>query len=67
MRPMKHKSKAPKKKRSDGRRSARLRETPSIEEGAAEVASARRPVADEYTDWLLSQRGTITPEADLEF
>jgi hypothetical protein len=32
-----------------------------------EVALAHIAVADDYADWLLSQRGTVDGEADLEF
>jgi hypothetical protein len=32
-----------------------------------EVALAHIAVADDYADWLLSQRGTVAPEVDLEF
>jgi hypothetical protein len=32
-----------------------------------EVALANIAVADDYADWLLSRRGTVSPEADLEF
>jgi hypothetical protein len=32
-----------------------------------EVALAHVAVADDYADWLLSRRGVIGPEADLEF
>lgn len=32
-----------------------------------ELALANLAVADEYPDWLLSQRGTVDKEADLEF
>lgn len=32
-----------------------------------EVALAHIIVADDYADWLLSQRGTVDPEVDLEF
>lgn len=32
-----------------------------------EVALANIAVADDYTDWLLSQRGTIPTGVDLEF
>lgn len=32
-----------------------------------EVALAHVAVADDYPDWLLSRRGVISPEADLEF
>jgi hypothetical protein len=32
-----------------------------------EVALANIAVGDEYADWLLSQRGTVDPEVDLEF
>lgn len=32
-----------------------------------EVALAHIAVADDYPDWLLSRRGVISPEADLEF
>jgi hypothetical protein len=32
-----------------------------------EVALANIAVADEYPDWLLSRRGSVDPEADLEF
>lgn len=32
-----------------------------------EVALANIAVEDDYADWLLSRRGTVTREADLEF
>lgn len=32
-----------------------------------EVALANIAMGDEYADWLLSQRGTIDPEVELEF
>jgi hypothetical protein len=32
-----------------------------------ELALANIAVADDYADWLLSRRGTINPEVDLEF
>jgi hypothetical protein len=32
-----------------------------------EMALAHIAVADDYADWLLSQRGTVDAEADLEF
>ena len=32
-----------------------------------EVALANIAVGDDYADWLLSHRGSVTPEADLEF
>lgn len=32
-----------------------------------EVALANIAMGDEYAEWLLSQRGTIDPEVDLEF
>jgi hypothetical protein len=32
-----------------------------------EVALAHIAVADDYADWLLSQRGTVPPGVDLEF
>jgi len=32
-----------------------------------EIALANIAVADDYTDWLLSQRGTIRAGVDLEF
>ncbi len=32
-----------------------------------EVALANIAVGDEYAEWLLSQRGTIDPEVELEF
>jgi hypothetical protein len=32
-----------------------------------ELALANIAMGDEYADWLLSQRGTIDPEVDLEF
>jgi hypothetical protein len=32
-----------------------------------EVALANIAVGDDYAEWLLSQRGTIDPEVDLEF
>ena len=32
-----------------------------------EVALANIAVADDYADWLLSRRGAVPPEIDLEF
>jgi hypothetical protein len=32
-----------------------------------EIALANIAVADDYSDWLLSQRGTIPAKVDLEF
>ena len=32
-----------------------------------EIALANLAVADEYVDWLLSRRATISPDIDLEF
>lgn len=32
-----------------------------------EVALANIAVEDDYADWLLSRRGTVSSEADLEF
>lgn len=32
-----------------------------------EIALANLAVADQYPDWLLSQRGTVGKEIDLEF
>jgi hypothetical protein len=32
-----------------------------------EVALAHIAVADDYADWLLSRRGIVSPEIDLEF
>jgi len=32
-----------------------------------EIALANLAVADQYPDWLLSQRGTVAKEIDLEF
>lgn len=32
-----------------------------------EVALANLAVADEYAEWLLSQRGTVNKDVDLEF
>ena len=32
-----------------------------------EVALANIAVADDYTDWLLSRRGTVSQDVDLEF
>jgi hypothetical protein len=32
-----------------------------------EVALANIAVADDYADWLLSRRGAVSPEIDLEF
>jgi hypothetical protein len=32
-----------------------------------EIALANLAVADDYMDWLLSQKGTISPDLDLEF
>jgi len=32
-----------------------------------EVALANIAVEDDYADWLLSRRGTVSREADLEF
>jgi hypothetical protein len=31
------------------------------------VALANIAVGDDYADWLLSRRDTVSPEADLEF
>ncbi len=35
--------------------------------GLIELALANLAVADDYAEWLLSQRGTIPADADLEF
>ncbi len=32
-----------------------------------EAALASIAVADDYADWLISQRGTVDPALDLEF
>jgi hypothetical protein len=32
-----------------------------------QVALANVAVEDDYADWLLSRRGSVSPEADLEF
>ena len=32
-----------------------------------EVALASLAVADDFTEWLLSRKGTVPPEIDLEF
>ncbi|PYY14577.1 MAG: hypothetical protein DMG61_09560 [Acidobacteria bacterium] len=32
-----------------------------------ELALANLAVADDYPDWLLSQRGTVSQDLDLEF
>lgn len=32
-----------------------------------EIALANIAVGDDYAEWLLSQRGSIDPEVDLEF
>jgi hypothetical protein len=32
-----------------------------------ELALANLAVADDYLDWLLSRRGTVSPDIDLEF
>jgi hypothetical protein len=32
-----------------------------------EIALANLAVADEYPEWLLSQKGTVAKEIDLEF
>jgi hypothetical protein len=32
-----------------------------------QVALANIAVEDDYADWLLSRRGSVSPEADLEF
>jgi hypothetical protein len=32
-----------------------------------EIALAALAVADEYPDWLISQRGTVSKDLDLEF
>ena len=32
-----------------------------------EIALANLAVADEYAEWLLSQRGTVNKDVDLEF
>jgi hypothetical protein len=32
-----------------------------------ELALAHLAVGDDYPEWLLSQRGTVSPEVDIEF
>jgi hypothetical protein len=32
-----------------------------------EVALANLAVADDYPEWLLSRKGTVSPDVDLEF
>jgi hypothetical protein len=46
---------------------ARKRTGIRSETALIELALANIAVADEYADWLLSRRGTIDPEIDLEF
>jgi len=35
--------------------------------GLIQLALANLAVADDYVDWLLSQRGTVSKDLDLEF
>jgi len=48
---------------------ARARKRTGIDSdtGLIEVALANIAVADDYADWLLSRRGAVDREAELEF
>ena len=48
-------------------RRAKLRTGIHSDTGLIEAALANLAVADDYAEWLLSQRGTVDPEIDLEF
>ena len=46
---------------------AKLKTGISSDSKLLEVALANLTVSDDYGQWLLSQRGTVNPELDLEF
>ena len=46
---------------------AKLKSGISSDSKLLEVALANLAVADDYAEWLVSQRGTVRPEIDLEF
>ena len=46
---------------------AKLKSGISSDSKLLEVALANLAVSDEYAQWLLAQRGTISPELNLEF
>jgi hypothetical protein len=46
---------------------AKLRTGISSDSKLLEAALANLALADDYAEWLLSQRGTVNPELDLEF
>jgi hypothetical protein len=46
---------------------AKLKSGISSDSKLLEAALATLAVSDEYAQWLLAQRGTISPELDLEF
>ncbi len=46
---------------------ARSRSGANSDTELIEMALANLAVADEYSDWLLSQAGTVEKEIDLEF
>jgi hypothetical protein len=46
---------------------AKLKSGISSDSKLLEVALANLAVSDEYAQWLLAQRGTISPDLNLEF
>ena len=48
-------------------RKAKTRTGIQSDTGLLEVALAHLAVADDYPEWLLSRRGSVRPEIDLEF
>jgi hypothetical protein len=48
-------------------RKAKARSGARTDTQLIEMALANLAVADQYPDWLLSQRGTVDKEVDLEF
>jgi len=46
---------------------AKLKSGISSDSKLLEVALANLAVSDDYAQWLLSQRGSVNPELDLEF
>jgi hypothetical protein len=46
---------------------AKLKTGISSDSKLLEAALANLAVSDDYGQWLLSQRGTVNPELDLEF
>src|SRR5450432_1334853 len=48
-------------------REAKLKSGITSDSKLLEAALASLAVADDYAQWLLAQRGTVSPELDLEF